>query len=64
MIHQQESHSVIPKLQTAQQVQRGAARVGSQDAVAVLVALFQIAFDGVENVWIVIHRQYDWLVHL
>ena len=63
MIHKQQGHSVVPLLQPAQQVERGAAGLRTQDAVMLLVVLLQIAFDGAEHFRIVIHCQYDWLLH-
>jgi hypothetical protein len=40
------------------------AGVCAQDAIALLVVLLQVAFDGAENFRIVIDGQNDWLLHL
>jgi hypothetical protein len=63
MVDQQQGYRIISVLQPSQQVQSGAPGVRPQDAVTLIVALLQIALDGVEDVEIVIYRQYDWFSH-
>jgi hypothetical protein len=63
MIHQQQRHGIVPALQPAQQVERGAAGVGTQNAIAVLVMPLQVALDGPKNFRVVVYGQNDRLLH-
>ena len=63
MIDQQERDGIIALLQSPEQIQRGDSRLGSQDAVTIVVTLAQIAFDRSEYIGIVVNGQDDWFCH-
>ncbi len=59
LVHQEEGHRVVRQLGLLQQLQRGFARVGPQDAVARAVLAPQVARHGAQHSRVVVHRQDD-----
>ena len=54
VVDQQQGHSLVALLQPAQQIERGRPGIRPQDAVALVVTLFQVAFDRAQDVGIVV----------